>query len=373
MTKTYHAIGLMSGSSLDGLDIAFCRFDLDGEKFSWELLAHDCVPFDPRWTMRLKKLYSQDALTFAKTHTFFGHYMGELVSDFVRKHGLDPDFVASHGHTVFHEPEPETRMTFQIGDGAALAVACGLPTITNFRQHDVRLGGEGAPLAPIADKYLFPGYDFYLNIGGIANLSANIDGRMIAFDVCAANTLLNFVAAQIGLDYDRDGRLASNGEVREFLLNDLNNDYHYRNPYPKSLSNKWVQSRMVPILIRTRLSPEDKARTVCEHISLQIGNAVSAILEREGLEKRPFRMLATGGGALNRFLMDNIQEVFDHERIEMDVVLPPASIVKFKEAILMAFMGVLRLENRQNVLRSATGASQDSISGAFYQGTIKTI
>jgi anhydro-N-acetylmuramic acid kinase len=371
MKKTYHAIGLMSGSSLDGLDIAFCRFDLEGENVQWELLAQDCVPFDPKWTMRLKKLYSQDALTFAKTHTYFGHYMGELVSDFVHKFKVEPDFVASHGHTVFHEPE--ARMTFQIGDGAALAVACGLPTITNFRQHDVALGGEGAPLAPIADRDLFPGYDFYLNIGGIANLSAHVNGSMIALDVCAANTLLNFVAAQIGLDYDRDGRLAANGEVREFLLDELNNDYHYRNPYPKSLSNKWVQSRMVPILIRTRLSPEDKARTVCEHISLQISQSVINVLEREGIEKSAFRMLATGGGALNRYLMDNIKEVFEHDQLQMEVVLPSPEVVKFKEAILMAYMGVLRLENRANVLHTATGASQDNIGGAFHQGTKKWI
>ena len=371
MKKTYHAIGLMSGSSLDGLDIALCRFDLEGDQISWELLAQDCVPFDPKWTMRLKKLYSQDALTFAKAHTYFGHYMGELVSDFMRKFQVDADFVASHGHTVFHEPE--SRLSFQIGDGAALAVACGLPTITDFRQHDVALGGEGAPLAPIADKYLFPGYDFYLNIGGIANLSAQVDGKMIAFDVCAANTLLNFVAAQIGLDYDRDGRLAANGEVRKFLLDELNNDFHYRNPYPKSLSNKWVQSRMVPILIRTRLSPEDKARTVCEHISLQISHSVATVIDREGIPNRPFRLLATGGGALNRYLMDNIREVFEHDQLDVEVVLPSPEIVKFKEAILMAFMGVLRLENRPNVLQSATGASKDHIAGALYQGTKKTI
>lgn len=370
MKNTYHAIGLMSGSSLDGLDLAYCRFDLEGGTISWELLAQECVPFDPKWTMRLKKLYSQDALTFVKTHTYFGHYMGELVGDFVQKHGAKPDFVASHGHTVFHEPE--ARMTFQIGDGAALAVACGLPTISNFRQHDVALGGEGAPLAPIADKYLFAGYDFYLNIGGIANLSANVNGDMIAFDVCAANTLLNFVAAQIGLDYDRDGRLASNGQVREFLLDDLNNDYHYRNPYPKSISNKWVQSRMVPVLIRTRMSPEDKARTVCEHISLQISSSVSMIIQRENIDSRRFKMLATGGGALNRYLMNNIQEVFEHDGLEVELVLPSPEIIKFKEAILMAFMGVLRLTNTPNVLSSVTGAAQNNIGGAFYQGT-KTI
>ena len=187
--KTYHSIGLMSGSSLDGLDIAFCKFKVENDiVLNWELLKAETIPFSEMWYSRLAHLPTQSALVYAKTHVYFGHYMGELVIDFMSRNNILPDFISSHGHTIFHHPDK--RMTAQIGDGGALAATTGLMVVSDFRTQDIALGGEGTPLAPAADKYLFNGYDFYLNIGGIANISCNANGKMIAFDIGGANQVL---------------------------------------------------------------------------------------------------------------------------------------------------------------------------------------
>jgi anhydro-N-acetylmuramic acid kinase len=371
MAKTYHAIGLMSGSSLDGLDIAYCRFTVDGAKIDWEILEAECVDYDEKWSTRLKKLYSQDGLTFAKTNTYYGHYMAQQVMRFIQKHEIEPDFIAAHGHTVFHEPE--VRFTAQIGDGGAMAALTGYPVITGFRLHDVAIDGEGAPLAPIADKYLFNAYDFCLNLGGIANISSLSTDKLIAFDICATNLMLNFVARQLGFDYDQDGMGARVGTLNHYLLDELNNQDFFTHPYPKSMSNKWVQSRMIPILIRNRMAPEDKLATVTEHIATQITNSIKLIVQREGLSKPSYQMMVSGGGAFNKFLIERITARCAQEGLQVEIVVPEARVVEFKESLLMALMGVLRVENRPNVLASATGAKHDSISGAIYQGHLKTI
>ena len=210
----------MSGSSMDGLDIAYCQFQIEEKrKISWQVLKAETIRYPEKWQVRLGQLVHQDALTFAKTHTYFGHYMGELVNHFIKKHKISPDFIAAHGHTIFHYPMD--RVTIQIGDGAALAATTGLPVINNFRTHDIALNGEGTPLAPIADKYLFPDYDFYMNIGGIANITCNANGKHVAFDIGPANQVLNILANQLGLPYDDKGAIARKGIVNPAILKEL--------------------------------------------------------------------------------------------------------------------------------------------------------
>ncbi|MEL6926427.1 MAG: anhydro-N-acetylmuramic acid kinase [Bacteroidota bacterium] len=239
--KSYTVLGLMSGSSLDGLDIACCQFTINPKAsdrtdflVDWHLAQAATIRFSEQWQGRLAYLPAQDALTFAKTNTYFGHYTGELVNAFLQKFDLKPDFIAAHGHTIFHYPDK--RLTVQIGDGAALAATTGLPVVCDFRTHDIAIDGEGAPLAPLADQLLLPGYDFYLNLGGIANVSASIGDRFVAFDIGPANQVLNALANQLDIEYDDEGKIAASGEVITTLLHEVNDIAYFRKMYPKSPS-----------------------------------------------------------------------------------------------------------------------------------------
>ena len=362
----------MSGSSLDGLDIAYCHFSINengkADKLQiedWKVEVAETVPFSEKWKERLMGLPTQNALIFSKTHAYFGHYMGELVNDFIQKHQLNPDFIASHGHTIFHYPE--NRLTVQIGDGAAMAAVTGYPVISNFRTQDIAIDGEGAPLAPLADHYLFSGYDFYLNLGGIANIACNLGDRFVAFDVGAANQVLNVLAQQLGKEYDENGEIAASGTINQDLFKLVNDIPFFKEGYPKSLDNQWVQNNIVPKYMIFPCSLEDKLTTACEQVAYQISTSISTILQKENIKKENFRMFVTGGGALNSFLMECIQK-HCAKIANVEIILPPKQIIEFKEAALMALLGVLRIENKPNCLQSVTGASRDTIGGAIYQG-----
>lgn len=362
--KTYQVLGLMSGSSLDGLDIAFCEFNLESENISsWEILQAETLPFSEMWQSRLAHLPAQNALTYAQSHAYFGHYMGQLVNSFLEKHKIEPDFIASHGHTIFHFPDK--RMTAQIGDGAALAATTGYTVISDFRTQDIAIDGEGTPLAPAADKYLFEGYDFYLNIGGIANISCEANGKMIAFDIGGANQIFNRLANLVNLEYDEDGKLAASGKIENELLQQINSIDYFSQKYPKSLDNQWVGHHMIKPFLAFPASIENRLRTGCEQLAEQTVLSVLQIIEKEGLNKESYRMLATGGGVFNLFLIQRMQELFS-EKINLEIVIPKKEIVQFKEAALMALLGVLRMENIPNCLASVTGAKRDTIGGAIY-------
>ncbi len=376
MQKTYHALGLMSGSSLDGLDIAFTKFVVNTTADAlhiddWQLLAADTLPFSEQWQARLLHLPRTEALAFAKTHTYFGHYTAELVNGFLKKQNIDPDFIAAHGHTVFHYPEE--NMTTQIGDGAALAALTGYPVISDFRSQDVASGGEGAPLAPLADKLLFSEYDFFLNIGGIINISCNANGKFVAFDITAANQLLNALALQLGQAYDAKGVLAARGEVIERVLEDAAKLPYFSQPYPKSLDNQWVRKHILPFFVHPRRSVEDRLRTSCEHIAQQTAQALAQIVKAEKLDdQKNYRLLVTGGGAFNTFLVQTLQK-HCQKILDIELIVPEKNVVEFKEAILMGLMGVLRLENVPNCLQTVTGAQRNVIGGAVHQGWKKQV
>ena len=356
----------MSGSSLDGLDISYCQYTTSEEHVNWELLQAETIEYPQKWVTRLGKLPYQDALVFAKTNTYFGHYLGELVNQFIHKHKIDPDFVSSHGHTIFHYPDK--RITVQIGDGAALAAITGLPVINDFRTQDIAIDGEGTPLAPAADRYLFPGHDFYMNIGGISNITCNINGRYIAFDISPANQVLNFLAEQLDMDFDRDGEVARSGKMDEKLLAVLNDFDYFEKRYPKSLGNGWIRETFIPTFIRFDSSWEDKLHTATRQIAVQTAKSMQAICLKEGLSKSQYELFITGGGALNCYLIECIQEETNKLGITTNIKLPSKSIIDFKEAILMGLLGVLRVENRPNCFKSVTGARRDTIGGAIHQG-----
>jgi anhydro-N-acetylmuramic acid kinase len=361
----------MSGSSLDGLDIAYCRFDISKDEkqqlkvHDWQLLAAETIAFSEKWQLRLSQLPQQSALVFAKTHTYFGHYLGDMVNDFIQRHQIAPHFIASHGHTIFHDPMG--RMTSQIGDGSAMAAITGYPVINGFRNQDIAINGEGAPVAPIVDKYLLAGHDFYLNLGGIANLTCILPSKIIAFDTCPANQLLNVLANQLGLEYDDRGQIAASGEVLEPLLQQLNQADFYQKPYPKSLDNAWSGQAILSQIENDPTAIPNQLCTLVEHIAYQIAFAIRQVIDKEGFTKEKYSLLATGGGALNDYLIERLK-VHCHAFANIEVVLPSMDIIQFKEAVLMAWMGLMRLENVPNVMKSVTGAKRDSINGAIHQG-----
>lgn len=367
---TYHILGLMSGSSLDGLDIAYCTISNAKGKWSYSLCDAVCLPYSTKWRLRLNNLVMQNAITYLKTDAYFGHYIGEMVQYYLQKNHLEDtiDFISWHGQTIFHQPD--NKVTSQIGDGAAIAAITGLPVVCSFRNTDIALGGQGAPIAPIADTMLFNGYSHYLNLGGIANISfVNGKTNVIAYDVCGCNLILNKLAEERNVDYDKDGNLGRAGQMQQEMFEELNTSWYFDKSYPKSLSGGWVSKVILPVFNRFSSSTEDKICTACEHIAYQIGREIEVIYQNEKIEPSVnHKMLITGGGALNSFLVSRIKE---NTRVPIEI--PDQMTIKFKEAILMALMGALRVHNKENCLSSVTGASANTIGGAIFQGSRKLI
>jgi anhydro-N-acetylmuramic acid kinase len=349
--QSYSVIGLMSGTSFDGLDIAFCRFFTDNKKWNYELMLAETVPYPALWQERLSSLEHATALEFVTADTEYGFYLGNLTNDFIRRNKIVPHFIASHGHTIFHRPEK--KFSCQIGKGSAIAAVTGLPVICDFRSLDVNLGGQGAPLVPVGDRLLFADFDFCLNLGGFANISFEKKGKRVAFDLCPVNTVLNRLAGKAGLPFDEEGRIARSGKTDERLLAKLDGLDYYSKDAPKSLGREWLDSTFYPALEHGSLSVQDLMRTVCEHIVMQ----VSRVLPDDPSKK----MLVTGGGAFNSFLVECIRN-----KIKIRLVVPDPDTVNFKEALIFAFLGVLRWREEINCLASVTGASADSCGGAIY-------
>lgn len=362
----YRAIGIMSGSSLDGLDIAFAKFTETGGKWSYEILNADCVEYGTAWQEKLKEAVLLSALDYQLLDTEYGHYVGKRVNDFIKKHGLEHkvNLIASHGHTTFHLPQQQ--MTAQLGDGAAIAAETKLNVVSDLRSLDVALGGQGAPIVPIGEKLLFGEYNYFLNIGGIANISINSDGKYIAYDVCAANRVLNMLAEDEGFQYDDGGKLAASGNVNEYLLGELNSLDYYRKAYPKSLANSFGTNMVYPIIKASGVSVQDGLRTYVEHIALQVKNALvdtGQWTTDNGIAKK---LLVTGGGAMNIFLIERLQALLAEKDIE--VLIPDEKTIQYKEAVIMALIGILRWREEENVLASVTGASRGSVGGALWIG-----
>ena len=360
----YRAIGVMSGSSLDGLDIAFVEFQEQGGKWTYEINEADCYPYTTEWTEKLKNAINLPAREYQLLHTAYGHYIGQEVNRFIESHQLHYKVavVASHGHTTFHMPA--SQMTAQLGDGAAIAAKTQLPVVSDLRALDVAFGGQGAPIVPIGEKMLMNDFTYFLNIGGIANISLNAE-EYVAFDVCPANRVLNMLANDAGKPFDEDGKMAASGNVHDELLNQLNKLAYYSQPYPKSLANDFGTDVVYPLIKSAGLSIPDAIRTFSEHVALQICNALSSLNIQQPVPGNK-KLLVTGGGALNTFLVNRLSELLRVENIE--VVVPDTKLVNYKEALIMAFIGVLRWRQEYNVLASVTGASRNSIGGALWTG-----
>ena len=341
----------MSGTSLDGLDVAYVHFCYENEKWNYEILHAENFPYSAEWQEKLRNSYYQTAEGVAALDAEYGRYLGQKVKAFFQKNNLSEiDFVASHGHTVFHRPD--LGYNLQIGNGAHLHAASGLKVVCDFRTLDIAFGGQGAPLVPIGDKLLFSEYDFCLNIGGFANVSFdNENEKRIAYDLCPANYCINRLMRTRGKEYDKDGLTARAGQVNETLFNELNSLEYYQRSAPKSLAQEWVDATIFPLIEKYSDSFENNIATLTEHAAYQIS--------------RPFsehaRVLVTGGGAYNIYLLERAKSYKN-----FTFVRPDATIIEFKEALIFAFLGLRRVENLPNCLSSVTGASHDVVSGQMF-------
>lgn len=340
----------MSGTSLDGLDLAAVEFRLIDELWTFELLAAETISYSKDWGSKLLQSPTLSGKKLIALHIEYGRFIGDHINRFIQKTGFEPELIASHGHTIFHQPEK--GLTFQAGSGFEIAAVTGITTVADFRSGDLALGGQGAPLVPVGDRLLFSKYEYCLNLGGFANISFERNGKRIAFDICPANIILNHFSEKQGFDFDKNGELGRKGKINDGLLKKLNKLEFYQEKPPKSLGREWVEQLFLPVPDNFEISNVDKLRTVYEHIAQQIANAVSV----------PGKILVTGGGAFNKFLIDLVSK-----KTPVEMVIPAHEIVNFKEALIFAFLGVLKYRGEINCFASATGAKCDSSTGVIYQ------
>jgi anhydro-N-acetylmuramic acid kinase len=357
--KTYKVIGIMSGTSLDGLDIAYCKFSKKGSRWIYDISAATTISYKQDQRKLFSDIMKASAEELAYQDAAFGKYIGEQTLKFVKGKKIKADFIASHGHTIFHQPA--RGFTYQIGSGASIHAASGLSVVSDFRSVDVSMQGQGAPLVPIGDKLLFSEYDFCLNLGGISNISFDFKKKRIAFDISPVNIIMNALAEEKGLTFDKDGKLAAQGTVDPILLSRLNDLDFYKADFPKSLGREWIDQHVFPIINASNISVEDKLATFCEHIAIQLKLVVENALPKS--VKKKSSLLVTGGGALNKFLISRFKV---HLKDKVEVIVPDKNTILFKEALIFAFLGVLRVRNEVNCLKSVTGAVKDNIGGALY-------
>ncbi|MBE0424764.1 MAG: anhydro-N-acetylmuramic acid kinase, partial [Lutibacter sp.] len=339
-----YVIGVMSGTSLDGIDIAYVKITNE-TIYSFEILTAKTIPYSKEWKSTLKQGFLLSGEKLVKLDADYGIYLGKTLSTFIKENNIEKlDFIASHGHTIFHNPEK--KYTLQIGNGPQITAITGIKTICDFRVQDLALGGQGAPLVPVGDELLFSEYDYCLNLGGFSNISFNKNQQRIAFDICPVNIVLNHYVASLNMEYDDNGNIASEGNIDNNLLKALNSLAFYDDAKPKSLGYEFVAETIFPLIDKHNLSIKDVLRTFVEHIAIQISKKTDSDSGKT--------MLATGGGAFNTFLIERLQS---HTKTQL--IIPDETIINYKEALIFALLGFLKDEKKINCLKSVTGASKD--------------
>ncbi|WP_338646272.1 anhydro-N-acetylmuramic acid kinase [Flavobacterium sp. KS-LB2] len=350
--EKYTIIGVMSGTSLDGVDLAHIVFTVKNNKWEFEILESETIAYPNDWLNKLKIAVGFSKTQLEKLNQDYTQLLATIISDFVKKYDIkNLDAISSHGHTILHQPQ--NGFTLQIGNLPEIATLLNQTVICDFRVQDVQLGGQGAPLVPIGDRILFSEYDYCINLGGFSNVSFEQNNERIAFDISPLNTVLNFYANQLGLDYDDKGLISKTGNCNEELLKELNALDFYQKKHPKSLGFEFVKETILPLIESHTIPLEDKLHTFTEHVALQIALA---------LPNKNGSLFITGGGAYNDFLIERIQYYLP----EMKIIIPSPKILEFKEALIFALLGVLKLRGEINVLSSVTGAKTDHSSGKIY-------
>lgn len=357
----YNVIGLMSGTSLDGVDLSHIKFQLIDTKWTFEILESETISYSQDWIDQLKTAVDFSETQLEKLNHDYTILLASIITNFIEKYKIENlDAVCSHGHTILHQPQ--NGFTLQIGNLPEIATLTHQTVVCDFRVQDVKLGGQGAPLVPIGDRILFSDYDYCINLGGFSNISFEQNGKRIAFDISPVNTVLNFYANQLGLNYDDKGQISRTGKVNTNLLNELNALDFYQQTFPKSLGFEFVKETVLPLIESYSIAVEDKLCTFTEHVALQTALALDLFETRKDKKSR---MLVTGGGAYNDFLIERIQSQLHG----IELVIPKSKILEFKEALIFALLGVLKLRGEINVLSSVTGAKADHSSGEIYSFT----
>ncbi|WAC03443.1 anhydro-N-acetylmuramic acid kinase [Lacinutrix neustonica] len=348
----YHIIGVMSGTSLDGIDLALVTFTFNN-KWTFKINVAETIPYSEKWQLELKTLINHTKEELYLIDQYYTEYLADVINQFILKHNIDTiDAVCSHGHTALHQPD--RQLTYQIGNLPLLVKKLKQRVICDFRVQDVALGGQGAPLVPIGDELLFSKYDYCVNLGGFANVSTKTQSKRIAFDICPVNIVLNKYISTLGFSYDAEGRVASEGEINTALLSKLNDLTFYKESHPKSPGLEWVNEVIFPLMERYALTVKDVLRTYVEHIAIQIAEVIN--------QKPNAKVLITGGGVFNLFLMDRIKRLSKNQ-----IIIPSQEIIEFKEALIFGFLGVLKWRGENNCLSSVTGAVKDHASGMIYE------
>ncbi len=342
-------IGLMSGTSLDGVDLVYAKFEYSNQ-YSFQIIHGTTIAYPEKWLQLLKNAFYFNKKQLQELDVDYGNYLADLILNFIKQNDIkEIDFIASHGHTIHHKPEE--GYTLQIGNGKTIANKTSIKTICDFRSQDVAFGGQGAPLVPIGDKLLFSKYKYCLNLGGFANISFDVNDTRIAFDIGAVNTVLNHYATKLGVPYDDNGTIAKSGSLISDLLNELNALDFYKTAYPKSLGFEYVDAVLIPLIDKYDASEKDILHTYVAHIAFQI----AAQITNAG------SVLITGGGVFNSYLISRIKFYTKNE-----IVIPDKNTIDFKEALIFAFLGLRKLENKINCLKSVTGASKNHSSGVVF-------
>ena len=350
--EKFNVIGVMSGTSLDGVDLAHICFEIENGKWNFQIFECETIAYNKDWINSLKNAVGFSKLELQKLDSDYTQLLGGIILEFIKKHTIkEINAVCSHGHTILHQPQ--NGFTLQIGNLSEISKIIHQTVVCDFRVQDVNLGGQGAPLVPIGDQILFSDYDYCLNLGGFSNVSFEENQKRIAFDISPVNTVLNFYANQLGLDYDDKGLISKTGILNIDLLRDLNQLDFYKKAYPKSLGFEFVKETILPLIETYAISTEDKLRTFTEHIAQQIALA---------LPNKKGKLLVTGGGAYNDFLIERTYYFLP----EIEIIIPSPEILEFKEALIFALLGVLKLRGEVNVLSSVTGAKKDHSSGKIF-------
>lgn len=350
--QNYHIIGVMSGTSLDGIDLAHICFTVSDKKWNYEILECETVPYSQKWVDRLKSAVDFTKEELFQLNTDYTVFLGNVIKSFIENYQIkNIEAVCSHGHTILHQPQ--NGFTLQIGNLPEIAKIINQTVVCDFRIQDVKLGGQGAPLVPIGDRILFSEYNYCLNLGGFSNISFEQNSKRIAFDISPVNTVLNFYANKLGLDFDDKGKISQTGKINLELFERLNNIDFYKKPFPKSLGFEFVKEIVLPLIEKHTISFEDKMSTFTEHIAFQIATA---------LPKKNGTMLITGGGAYNDFLIERTKSYLS----KMEIIIPDKKTLEYKEALIFGLLGVLKLRNETNILSSVTGAKHDHSSGKIF-------
>ena len=293
MKDEYNVIGVMSGTSLDGIDLVYAKF-IYNKSWRFRIIHAETIGYSNAWHITLSTLVNKSFENLKQIDDAYTAYLAKVIKGFINKYNIKSiDAVCSHGHTALHKPEE--KLTYQIGNKSFLAKFLKEKVVCDFRVQDVEFGGQGAPLVPVGDKLLFSEYDFCLNLGGFANVSMKMNEKRIAYDICPANIVLNHYVKKLGFDYDDEGKIASKGNINKELLNQLNALDFYKEKHPKSLGLEWVNKNIFPMVDTFKIEIQDILKTFVEHITIQITSEIK--------KKTNATVLITGGGVYNTYLI----------------------------------------------------------------------